>query len=102
MPKFSGYYTQYGRPIYYDDNGHAYSERSATIRGPDGYWYNVPTVLEGGNTLPKQAVDFFYHRKGFIDPVTGAPLDKFSDPDEAVKAAVSRSRNMRWIARGGK
>ena len=102
MPKFTGYYTQYGRPIYTDDSGAAYSERTATIQAPNGYWYNVPTVLRGGSILPRQSVEHFYRQKGFSDPVTGARLTPFRSVGEAESVARSRSAGIKWIARGGR
>ena len=59
-------------------------EKTITIE-VDGKHYNIPTVVGGKTLSSKQAADFAFKNK---------KLGKgFNSLDEAVKAAISRSRS---------
>mgnify|MGYP001078641712 FL=1 len=86
--------TQYGRPVY-NEGGERYSERTRTV-SPDGVrWFNVPTVMADGRTIPDDVSDdelaYMYDQWGWKDTVTGEPLAMFPDAETAVQSARKRS-----------
>lgn len=101
MAEWTGRYTKSGRPLWVDERGEMYSEKTRTIPlkvdeegnpAPGTKWINVPTVFERGNIIDDE--DFlrkFYTQNKFKDPITNKGLEVFANPDEAVKAAQKRS-----------
>lgn len=92
-PEDTGRKTVSGRTLWRDtNNGELYSEKTRTIRGSDGLWYNVPTVLSTGFILEDEnQLSKIYERSGFTDTITGERFVGFKSISEAVKAAKLRS-----------
>ncbi|MFV1626859.1 hypothetical protein VWY34_14155 [Phaeobacter sp. JH20_02] len=93
-PLNSGTTTQDGRPIWYH-NGETYSEKTITEQGPDGRFYNVPTVGEGGTILGDDAaLEAAFGSGQAIDPITRKGLPSYGSIEEAVTAAEQRTADM--------
>lgn len=92
VPEATGRVTSVGRPVFIGEDGQSFSERTETIQAPDGRWFNVPTVGDGGAQL--RDIEDLYRKNGYVDTVTGRPLSPFASVEEAVAAAQSRSNGL--------
>ena len=84
--------TDAGRPVFRDEEGNRFSERSAT-REVDGRFVNFPTVFEGRQLSEDEAFDRI-EAAGFTDPLTGRALNFFETQEDAVQAARQRSDDL--------
>lgn len=104
--------TNEGRPAYLNADGSISTERSVTERHPllnDGAWTNVPTIFNGREMPPSEAIDYVMSnqpeptsledmRKVF-DPVTGRELRGYGSIPEAIAAAQARSPSISVVPR---
>lgn len=94
-PTRTGEMTQHGRPIWQGQGGEEYSEKTITLQGADGSWFNVPTVnSEGGQLDPEVLERIIRGKNSPSDPITGQALQPFKSVDDAVSAAQNRSSGM--------
>ena len=94
----TGEYQQYGRPIYETPEGKRYSEKSVTFPLDESrsVWMNAPSVVAGGVIAEDEdLLREMYRRAGYVDPLTGQPLQTFPSERAAVDVARSRSDGMR-------
>lgn len=87
----TGMMSQFGRPLFTDEQGNFVSEKSITEYVPElGGWANIPTVYDGQIVDPQTAVEIIKRNNG-IDPVSGLPVDVYADKDIAIDSAAARS-----------
>lgn len=80
-----------GRPMYRDQGGGVYSEKTATFP-MFGSWMTYPTV-DGSGTIHNE--DWARNQvmaNGAVDPITGEQFPTFKTQDEAERYARMRSR----------
>lgn len=93
-PVKTGAVSQFGRPIWYD-KGEFFSEKSITLQGEDGKWYNIPTVAQHGRIMgDREARDRAFETGQAKDFLTGRDLPSFSTVEEAETAARDHSNSI--------
>ena len=85
--------TSEGRNIYENEDGSQSSERSITFE-VDGKFYNWPTIFDGVELGPKQAIKKFHLHNG-LDPETNIQSQPFNSEAEAIQAAEERSEKLK-------
>ena len=84
-------YMPSGRPIISNPDGSYSTERTTTVKLPNGKWVNIPTMFDGKEVSVDQAFDIM-RQHGFKDPETGIQVKEFKSEPEASKAAASGSK----------
>lgn len=79
-----------GRPVYVDENGQPYSEKTVTF-SIDGRWHTFPSVDRQGNILSEDQVADYVRQNGPVDPITGERFPSFNTRQEAETYAKQRS-----------
>lgn len=77
-----------GRPVYIDPQGYPETEKSVTLQDPrinGGAWTNLPTIWGG-----RQMTDEQWAANNAV--LSGQQFPAYNSLDEALKAAVERSR----------
>lgn len=79
---------EFGRPLMPNPDGSVSSEYTMTTQGPNGNWYNVPTMMNGAK-MPMETIDTLF---GYgLVPHVG----QFPTLETAEAAARLRSQNIR-------
>ena len=104
--------TSEGRPAYLNADGSISTERSVTERHPllnDGAWTNVPTIFNGREMSPSDAVGYVINNQPepssledmgkMFDPMTGRELQGYGSIPEAIAAAQARSPSISVVPR---
>lgn len=78
----------FGRPLVKNPDGSVSSEITMTTQGPNGRWFNVPTMMNGV-ALPPDVVDPLFQQG--LAPHVG----EYPDLATAERAAVARSKAIR-------
>jgi hypothetical protein len=79
---------EFGRPLTPNPDGSVSSEYTMTTQGPNGNWFNVPTMMNGYK-LPMDTVNTLFQYG--LAPHVG----EFPSLDTAEQAAQLRTQNIR-------
>ena len=74
-----------GHPIYQTSDGTVFGAKPVTVEGPDGKFYNVPTVFNGNQVSAKEAAQMAFANGQAYDPIIRKPLTGYSSEEEAAK-----------------
>jgi hypothetical protein len=79
---------EFGRPIMKNPDGSVSTERTMTTEGPNGGWFNVPTMMNGAQ-MPMDTVDTLF-QYGLVPHV-----GEFPTLETAEQAAQARTKVIR-------
>lgn len=85
--------TREGRPIVQNSDGSVSTERTITVKTPDGAWVNIPTMY-GGEQVSEQEAYRRAQEAGWKDAETGRAFNQFPTVDDAVSSARARSNQL--------
>jgi hypothetical protein len=89
-----------GRPIWQDEKGVDYSEKTVTFPYKDK-WVTFPSVDQNGNVLSEEEVEAYVLENGPVDPITGEVFPLFDSLEDATSFAQDRSKMLGGFNKGG-